>query len=618
MKKLLFFLLFPFFLHAAWDPLFSEDEDPALFEHVNVITGSLNLFLQDTVVQGSKPIPIFRTYTSAGALERTHDNQDLILKSLRGGWKIQGGWTFFPHADLLIESARKHQDFRVYLAEPNGNVISYSYSHRESSHTIFLKPEVHSGQISGILTARTHPKNNLLRINLKKGTATLFLPSGGKRFYKGPDLHHYDPRELHKDYYHLISETLPSGHHLIYSYDDKEYLHQITLLNPSKTQVLTSINIDIERAQSPFHFRVTTSDNKTLNYYGLKAKERDYIHEVRSDCRPSEKSDYSPGRKGIGARIERFSLDGRTLFTVKYHSPSSEKKEKHWAEHPEDKEFQIDKVERIEATVGIPNEVASVGYFLYERTHTDVYDHSGYLTRYHHNGERLGHIEYFAEQNRLHSILKFLWDGSNLKAKVMLDGNGQALFSKTFRYDAAGNVIEEAIWGNLTGALPGPYTLRDDGSLENAESSRKRYEYEPEFNVPLLEEEEGGLSYRYAYRQGTDLLVSKFTYGQGEMLKREFYYYNVENLLVAEVTDDGKSSDPGDVSHVNVRLYKRYDLDPIFGIPRSITESYWNPHSDREHQLKKVKLSYTPSSQVHTESIYDGEGIYRYTLVHRI
>jgi hypothetical protein len=65
---LILFLIFTSFLRADWDQLFSQEEDPSLFHHVSVITGNLNLSFQDTVIQGAKPLPVMRTYSSAGAL----------------------------------------------------------------------------------------------------------------------------------------------------------------------------------------------------------------------------------------------------------------------------------------------------------------------------------------------------------------------------------------------------------------------------------------------------------------------------------------------------------------------------------------------------------------------
>ncbi len=121
MKNFLFFILFfPLFLQASSD-LF-EDENPSLFHHVNVITGDLNLHMEDAEVVGAKPLSILRSYSSSGSLERTSDHSDLKLKNLRGGFLIQGGWSFFPHANLLIRPGYHRKHFEAYVSDPQGDL----------------------------------------------------------------------------------------------------------------------------------------------------------------------------------------------------------------------------------------------------------------------------------------------------------------------------------------------------------------------------------------------------------------------------------------------------------------------------------------------------------------
>ena len=97
-------------LCAEWDALFSEEEDLRLFEHVDVITGHFNFCAEDAEIHGAKPLHLMRSYTSAGALERNRDDTDKLLKRKRGGFLIQGGWSFFPHANLLIRPVDKYHN----------------------------------------------------------------------------------------------------------------------------------------------------------------------------------------------------------------------------------------------------------------------------------------------------------------------------------------------------------------------------------------------------------------------------------------------------------------------------------------------------------------------------
>src|SRR5690242_14879206 len=114
----LLFVLLPIYLLADWEQFSSDDKDPSVYNHVDVISGNLNLAFQDGISKGGISLPIIRAYTSAGALEKDKEsNFDLYLKSLRGDWIIQGGWNFFSHADLLINKNGFHKDYLIYIPE---------------------------------------------------------------------------------------------------------------------------------------------------------------------------------------------------------------------------------------------------------------------------------------------------------------------------------------------------------------------------------------------------------------------------------------------------------------------------------------------------------------------
>ncbi|MCB1081980.1 MAG: hypothetical protein KDK63_02425 [Chlamydiia bacterium] len=95
LRLLALILCFPLLAAARYEDPFSQ-EDLSIFQHVNVITGNLNISLQDGPFLGAYPMTIPRTYTSAGALERGYYNtHHLLIKILKGGWYFQGGWTLY-------------------------------------------------------------------------------------------------------------------------------------------------------------------------------------------------------------------------------------------------------------------------------------------------------------------------------------------------------------------------------------------------------------------------------------------------------------------------------------------------------------------------------------------
>ena len=59
--------------------------------------------------------------------------------------------------------------------------------------------------------------------------------------------------------------------------------------------------------------------------------------------------------------------------------------------------------------------------FFYQPNLTEVRDFENNLTKYHHDQKKLHKIEYFNNQEQLHSIVKFLWEGNFLSCKVKCD-----------------------------------------------------------------------------------------------------------------------------------------------------------------------------------------------------
>ncbi|MBS0626957.1 MAG: hypothetical protein JSS09_01960, partial [Verrucomicrobia bacterium] len=598
MKSFFFFLfIFPFFLFTEINAFFSSDEDPTVFQHVNVISGQLNLSMEDTRLQGAHPLSLMRTYTSGGALESTSSSSDLFFKALRKGWLIQGGWNFIPHANLLVflgEYSFKEARFR--LAEPSGNTLSYTYSHKEfikdRTHYYYYKPEKKSGSHTGILSARHDPQNNLLRVWVNKNypdqfEVTVFLSDGGIRHYRKLSKAFDSVKD--KCYYKLILEELPSKRCIEYKYDDKDKLFRIEVKNPSRTKMHSWIQLDVLKQQVPFEFKATTSDNRSFLYKAAENDKREYLEEVVSSSKKKERFLYSNGNGKVRSRISEITLENNSEVKVNYYESSSERDSDFYRKNPS-----IDKVESLEAPVGPHGERQRIAKFYYNSGYTDVQDVDGALIRYHYPEDRIARIEHFHKDNGpRHSIIDFLWKDDRMIAKVLSDGDGIPIFSKTFRYDKKGNVKEEALWGNLTGLVDQKsFVLNPDGSLSNAESRHKYYRYEPITNLLSYEKEEEGLSYDYTYLPTTDLLIFKATKKKDLILKREFFIYNEDRFLIKEIVDDGSTTDINDLKDVSQRQIKSYEVDANSGFILSLSELYLDPSSGSEKLFKKHVYEY--------------------------
>jgi RHS repeat-associated protein len=572
MKKLFLCFIYPLFLFATWDELFLDQGDPALYENVNVITGKLQLSFEDAEMIGPVTIPIRRTYCSAGAEERDKKDTDLKLHELRKFWGLSGGWSVMPHMQMLVDPRVGERGFQmdivVYLPEPSGQIIPYIYDSGVGD-SITLKPVISKGQTCGLLSGRTNPKNNRIQIEFKQGKAVVHLANGGYRVYKGD---YFSIRDNVKTfglplverglrYYLLEEEKLPSNHFLAYRYDLEKGTATVTLIDPTKTRRYSSITIQAPHSKANLYI----DNNLKTSYRTMTFRKRDYLEEVLRPGRGNQKITYTQTQKGKGASLETISFAGREELRVAY---------------------QNDKV----AVIKKPSGTAAVFSYTPRATYVETPNKS--LTVYYHDEGKLTEIRYYDVDRTALCSQKFFLENGYLIAKALLDANGYAIFSKTFVYDDFGNVVQERLYGNLTGGSPGPYSINTRGELHGAESYTKTYRYDPKTNLLQEECEESGIIYTYSYKKGTDLLTSKVTSHHGQKLFEEVSLYDDHNLLIEETITDG-----------NFSKTIFYENDAATGLPVQVTKDGIT-----------TRYIYGAAKEVLEEIVYDRENKERYTL----
>jgi RHS repeat-associated protein len=626
-----FFFILPFCLFAEWEQLFSSDEDPIIFHHVNVMSGHLNLSIEDTKLEGPIPFNLFRTYSSSGALDRTRFSTDLVRKNLRRGFLIQGGWSFLPHANLQVIAADKSkiinfEKMKFRLSEPNGAVLAYSYSHKKKvkdhTYNYYYKPKKKAGAHTGILSVRNDPQYNILQaiVNThhpEEFRVKVFLSNGGIRTYERLSKSLQEP--LSQYYYKLLWEELPSKRHVKYMYDSKDKLTDIKIKNPDWKTTISWIHFDFLKPNDPFEFSAKTSDNRSIFYKGVEYGAREYMKEVRSPSKRKETFHYSKGGKDLGSRVSEILFEGDIEAKVHYYDSSTpllKRDEKFYQ-----KNFCVDKVKSLEAPVGPNGEMQTIAEFVYKPGFTEAKDVEGALTRYYYQDDRILRIEKFDNRGSRLSLLEFIWKDKQLIAKVLSNGSERPVFSKTFAYDDKGNVKEETLWGQLTGLATEEsfhLTQSSNGMIIGAESCHKKYEYEPESNLLICEIEtlpEGVLSYRYSYKPETDLITRKLTLYNDQILKREFFLYDENHFLVAEIVDDGQGDSLYDISGMTEQQIKRYEINDETWLISSMSEFYLDLATCSEILIKKHIYGYDSHNLRNKEDIYDATGAFRYTLV---
>lgn len=592
-----------------------DEENPAVVYNVNVVTGSLQLSIQDSVVGGAKNLQIPRTYTSFGALEREEDNTDLELKNLKNGFIIQGGWSLLSQTHALIICYDSSKSYKAYISDVSGGLTPYVFAAKEGSHHVILRPKPRNGKSFGKLSGKSNQNKNYFRINEKTGKATLHLPDGSVLHYSGKKfLSHGHRVNRNGIFYTLDTEELPSGHKNIYSYDKKDRIQEIRCTNLNQTKTFSSIRARLDHPRTPYQFSLDTSDGHRITYEFQEFSDRDYLSRVIYPSGDTEEFEYAKNRKGIGARVVGIKRNGRSERRISYYLPKDKKEEEKWRHHPDKKSLSADKVSKIEGPVNNDNIRTTLAYFSYFPGLTKVTDSENVTTCFYHENGHLNKIEYLNEQDEVDETTLFLWDNGNMVAKVRLDRNRSALFSKTFQYDSAGNVTQETFWGDLSGQGPPPFQMNKDGSLQNCPSYTKKFSYDTERNLLITEEEDSGLSYEYGYVNNTNLLKHKLTLYDGKIFLREFFFYDADNLLYRQFNDDGTRSEESDLTGVTERKIQSYTLNPSTGLVDQVLQLYLDIESQTERLIQRTEKKYSSDKKVIEEAIYDSSNQYRYTV----
>ena len=133
----------------------------------------------------------------------------------------------------------------------------------------------------------------------------------------------------------------------------------------------------------------------------------------------------------------------------------------------------------------------------------------------------------------------------------------------------------------------------------------------------MLSETDGRKTTKYIYKPGTNLLKKKLLLADGKIAAREFYDYDDYGIMIQRIVDNGTSPDRknmlGTTQRLITRVTPKYST-PCFGLPEEVVESYWDPESEQEIQLRRCVNTYTKEGWLASKEIYDSQDQYCYTL----
>ncbi len=590
--------------------------------YVNPITGKCLFTEVDYIVPG--PIPF--------TLERFNPQQEGRLAGF-------GTWFFHQHMVGYVDLNDEDSPIKIY--EPSGELLSYTTTKRSWSmykHPLkiasgcFSKGHTNLGyeEIGGI----NNKKNYLLKIPSDK-EVILIQSDGTKRIYyphmpQGKIWSIKSPQPLM-----LKQVILPSGHKVNYnrrmSQNDEPTL-LVEILNPNQTKCFSSFEVVTASSKdSRKGLTITGPDGRKIyldlekvgsklsaitKVIGRNGVDLKYEYD-KTSC--SVKRRYLPN----GFCFESIQFRDQVKFDgKKFHKPKS-----NYKENNEDWLVACQK-----AFFGEDQEnffTSRFRYFVEKKSdkpcgYTEVLDAFDNLTRYYFNqNKRMTQVEYFIGNDQLHHSEHVIFSEdkndsnfTNLLYRYSKDEKGNIHCLKQFIYDSRGNVLEEYLFGNITGLSTNSINIDKKNNVNTSavEYSKKSYTYSNcEFNLKLSESSKEGVITYYSYLPGTNLPIRELVEDKGVIKERCFLKYDEDHLLIEKIIDDGSSTDCLDLSDVTERRilrYKRKQEAPNLGMPYIIEELYFDTKTKCEVLLYKRQQSYNLSSQIIKEDYFDGENKY--------
>ena len=413
------------------------------------------------------------------------------------------------------------------------------------------------------------------------------LEDGTKRTYSRVDKNRYRPASWQENYYkrlyHIHEERLPSGNRRRFHYDKDKELSRIDTLSSDERFLISSVT---------FHrhskwIDAVSSEGLTTRFHFKKIHDRETARVVRSIDRPGLASlQYEYAGKDDSRRVCSRITAGRTDVPEYFHS--------HRKGHRIDA-FSVGKVRKIK-TKDFSNKPLSTSHsFSYlEGTgcnRTKVHEADGSATAYSWDTTKLPHqVRSWDASGALIRRERFVWDGSRLSHRAILDSNKNPILDQEFIYDDRNNVVCEHLHGLFTGHVATPPSYDSKERLIATEYLTRSATYDGRSLKTGQVDPLGNWIY-YEYEPDRELLTARFTCDQTNIIRREFFQYNSAAVCTQSSIDDGSSRDPNDMTGVTRRTTSKTTMRsaaPRFGAPEEIWTYIWTPEGGEK--LAHVEL----------------------------
>ena len=612
-----FLKIFTFFLYlsalsAGQLQFLSTESDPDAFiqNSVNVINGDYCESATDLVITGPDAL----------VLQRFYSTREMMTGVQTGGWRILPQRYLVVGKDSSGKSCAVGKDrfewtFAV-TGERSGGILPYSGWRNTNGLTKDpLKIDIlnnapglvntYAQEING----QTNHQNNLL--HCKGDTCELILGDGTKRVYQkvqqlpslilGEELTPLMASQMiEPESFLLMQEILPSGNQLFFSYDEAGHLTSIEMKNKSSEKILSWIQLSYEFQQTDCRVHIETSDRRELNYHFILLNGSYQLIKVEgSHCLP-----IAYEYKDI--LVKKILPEGRFIEI----------------------DYQDGKVKSLKGPNSKTGKAEILHSFSYNAIYTDVFNAMGIKTRYiYDTRSQLIAIERYDNQNSLYRIEQKYWgktksDAGLLLSKTIGDGSGRIHSYRCFQYDKLGNVIEERLYGNLTGKQEVILQLSANGKLLNSDKEEcniKTFAYSTDgLNLLTKIGDCKGNQTLYTYKPGTNLLVKKLIFDKGSIKKRTFQSYNEDGVCIKIIEDDGSQEEESkiygcSVTERHIKEIKPKESLPGVGLPEIIQEKALDLKKKQEVLINKLVNVYDDQSNLLSCTTYDANDQYAFT-----
>ncbi len=633
--------------------------------HVSAISGDFVDQSTDCTLIGPEPLALQRFYSShpgCGLFGLDYPLTNLEQYVMTGS--THRGWQLNHFTKLHVQGKKSKQSsqpkLRALVPHASSSQMIHESKVKDKEYekgTCSIKLRHNKGITncaSGAISARTNPKNVVTNFNQEHEVANVVFGSGDVR-------HYFGRMDLSSDVgsrswiFHPFLENKANGNQIIYHGTKK-----IEAFNRSKSVLYgwykfkwtdsQELQVMTSHYEKPIiyqfrHFDVEVESSKD-------ARKRYYLTNVQRPDQPNETYHYVPDLKKETWLIKRKEKTQKHFIEVEYYKKGDRPGEYLKTSISDLRDPRSNRVRYLKAPVGVDETPLVTHEFFYDLNFkinekavklfhgiTSVYDAHRRKTCYHFNdNQRLEKCVRFAQGKPYHQTV-YCWkdcvdshaenaaivpsaaifEQTNLKGRLILDGGGSIVSARLFDYDSRGNIVEESLYGHLTGTTSTPLVFdhKKQTIQKGAEVYRKQFTYsKDDYHLLLEEREDNGRKILYRYLPDSDVVESKLLCQGDRICLREFYEYDENNSLVKMISDNGSALKKEDLSYITERHITYYFPRTTFpiGLPERVDEMYLDLDTMQEKLLKRTQSAYTNDGKLLRQDVFDANEVHRYSL----